>query len=464
MNITANITIKRTFAAWAAAVAAALCLVACSADDPTANAYGSPVTVRLRLAAAPAAPTRAWDGSQSAPTAGEGMDSWAVVVADNSGTVVKVLANDGLGDIYSDNIGKLTLPAGTYTFYSFANIDMASIGSPEEGKPCPDFDAMAFGVSGNTLTPPDGGIPMSNSQTIEIGAATQTVELWVVRMLAKMELRLTNATASDLTVTGVTLDGVTQNAVGNLMLLPKPAGGGETGACSPNIAEGAAAGNHTWEQTVAVPAGAEEPATLVFYVNESLTPANAHGLFTLTLALKRDGGEEDEMRYALITNDDGNWNYIGRNDHRVIPVTLDDYRLDLTPYDFPPIGVYPASVKEEDGLFTCTFHAGGHFHLVPQVMRYSTGQALAYGSGSGQWQYAGWTTDGNPAIYTGGTATADQPDNGGAPAWVEESRCIIGKMEETATGRAYHTLTVSVGGTGGQAARTLSYRICIIKE
>ena len=464
MNITANITIKRTFAAWAAAVAAALCLVACSADDPTANAYGSPVTVRLRLAAAPAASTRAWNGVQSDPAAGEGMDSWAVVVADNSGTVVKVLTGGGLGDIQSDDIGKLTLPAGTYTFYSFANIDMASIGSPEEGKPCPDFDAMAFGVSGNTLTLPEGGIPMSNSQTIEIGAATQTVELWVVRMLAKMELRLTNATASDLTVTGVTLDGVTQNANANLMLLPRPAGGGPAGACSPHIAEGAATGDCTWRQTVDVPAGAEEPATLVFYVNESLTPANAHGLFTLTLALKRDGGEEDEMRYALITNDDGNWNYIGRNDHRVIPVTLDDYRLDLTPYDFPPIGVYPASVKEEDGLFTCTFHAGGHFHLVPQVMRYSTGQALAYGSGSGQWQYAGWTTDGNPAIYTGGTATADQPDNGGAPAWVEESRCIIGKMEETATGRAYHTLTVSVGGTGGQAARTLSYRICIIKE
>lgn len=464
MNITANITIKRTFAAWAAAVAAALCLVACSADDPQADAYGSPVTVRLRLAAAPAAPTRAWDGSLSAPAAGEGMDSWAVVVADNSGTVVKVLTGGGLGDIQSDDIGKLTLPAGTYTFYSFANIDMASIGSPEEGKPCPDFDAMAFGVSGNTLTPPDGGIPMSNSQTMEIGPATQTVELWVVRMLAKMELRLTNATAEGMTVTGVTLGGVTQNANANLMLLPRPAGGGPAGACSPHIAEGAATGDCTWRQTVDVPAGAEEPVALAFYVNESQTPANAHGLFTLTLTLKRKGGEEGEMRYALITNDDGNWNYIGRNDHRVIPVTLDDYRLDLTPYDFPPIGVYPASVKEEDGLFTCTFHAGGHFHLVPQVMRYSTGQALAYGSGDGQWQYVGWATDGTPAIYADGTATADQPDNGGAPVWVEGSRCIIGKIKETATGRAYHTLTVRVGGTGGEAARTLSYRICIIKE
>ena len=464
MNITTHTIRKHAFAAWAAALAAVLSLVACSADDPTANAYGSPVTVRLRLAAAPAAPTRAWDGSLSAPAAGEGMDSWAVVVADNSGTVVKVLTGGGLSDIYSDNIGELTLPAGTYTFYSFANISMTDIGSPKEGGQCPDFGTMTFGVSGNTLTLPEGGIPMSNSQTIEIGAATQTVELWVVRMLAKMELRLTNATASDLTVTGVTLDGVTRNAGDNLMLLPRPAGGGPAGACSPHIAEGAATGNHTWEQTVAVPAGAEEPATLVFYVNESLTPANAHGLFTLTLALKRDGGEEDEMRYALITNDDGNWNYIGRNDHRVIPVTLDDYRLDLTPYDFPPIGVYPASVKEEDGLFTCTFHAGGHFHLVPQVTRYSTGQTLGYGSGDGQWQYVGWATDGTPAIYADGTATADQPDNGGAPVWVEGSRCIIGKIKETATGRAYHTLTVRVGGTGGEAARTLSYRICIIKE
>ena len=272
MNITANIIRKRTFAAWAAAVAAALCLVACSADDPQADAYGSSVTVSLRLAAAPAASTRAWNGAQSDPTAGEGMNSWAVVVADGGGTVVKVLANDGLGDIYSDNIGELTLPAGTYTFYSFANISMTDIGSPKEGGQCPDFGTMTFGVSGNTLTLPEGGIPMSNSQTIEIGAATQTVELWVVRMLAKMELRLTNATASDLTVTGLTLDGVTRNTGGNLMLLPQPTDGGAAGACSPNIAEGAAAGNHTWARTVAVPAGAEEPATLAFKMARCATP------------------------------------------------------------------------------------------------------------------------------------------------------------------------------------------------
>ena len=46
---------------------------------------------------------------------------------------------------------------------------------------------------------------------------------------------------------------------------------------------------------------------------------------------------------------------------------LEDYKFDIIPYDFPAIGVYPASVKEEDGLYTINFHDYGHFHLVPKV-------------------------------------------------------------------------------------------------
>ena len=43
----------------------------------------------------------------------------------------------------------------------------------------------------------------------------------------------------------------------------------------------------------------------------------------------------------------------------------------MIPYDFPAIGVYPASVKEEDGIYTITFHDSGHFHLQPKVTKYS---------------------------------------------------------------------------------------------
>lgn len=121
-------------------------------------------------------------------------------------------------------------------------------------------------------------------------------------------------------------------------------------------------------------------------------------------------------------------------------------------------------MKHEDGLFTCTFHAGGHFHLVPVVRKYSTGQELDCGTGQDRWQYASWTSaGGNDDIYAGDQTTGESGDGGGAPAWVESGQCVMGRLKDDAEGCAFHTLTVNVNG-GTAAQRTLTYDICIIKE
>jgi hypothetical protein len=183
---------------------------------------------------------------------------------------------------------------------------------------------------------------------------------------------------------------------------------------------------------------------LTFYVNESATPTNPDGLFYLTLKLAN--GSTSELRYALInqngktTVDNNAWNYIARNDYRIIPIVIDDYKLELIPYDFPPIGVYPCSVKEiEDDLYEMTFHDYGHFHLVPKVTKISDNTVVPYSSSdtpsgtawtlntnfAGSWKAAatkggawldadGITSNG---FYRDQTAATDGDDAGGAPVW-----------------------------------------------
>lgn len=474
MTTTRNIITRKLVRLQALALAAlAAVMASCSADEPGGGhaGYGRPVTFTLRLAVSQGGETRAWDGQQGDNLEGEGMNSWFVVIADNSDAIVKIISEDNVDGLETDEVEQeVTLAAGTYKFYSFANIKPAQVlGGEAEGGAFNPADAV-FTVNGNSASLPEGGIPMSNVQEISVTGSTTDVSLWVVRMLAKIELRFTNATGGDITVNSVTLGGVTQNAEGNLMLLPRLAGGGETGACAPNVSATATAGDFEIECNPSIKIGNDgAPVAFTFYVNESAKAniSNPHGLFTLTLAVARGGqggaGGED-MRYALITNDSENWEFIARNDYRVIPVTLTDYGLDIVPYDFPPIGVYPASVKHEDGLFTCTFHAGGHFHLVPVVRKYSTGQELDCGTGQDQWQYASWASaGGNDDIYADGQTTGESGDGGGAPAWVESGQCVMGRLKDDAGGRAFHTLTVNVND-GTAAQRTLTYDICIIKE
>jgi hypothetical protein len=172
-------------------------------------------------------------------------------------------------------------------------------------------------------------------------------------------------------------------------------------------------------------------------------PTNAFNHFFLKIKL---AGEAEE-RYVLIddkgstTADDNKWDYIARNDYRIIPIVIDDYKLELVPYDFPAIGVYPASVKEiEDDLYEMTFHDYGHFHLVPKVTKTSDNTTIAYSSTTPSSSTTAWTlntdwagtwytatTKGGAWLDAGGitangfyrdqTATADGDDAGGVPSW-----------------------------------------------
>ncbi len=306
-------------------------------------------------------------------------------------------------------------------------------------------EEVKVGVDGNNFDPTAAengfgamGIPMCNVQTKEITTST-TFDLIVVRMMAKMELQIKNETGAAVTIKSATLSNVTQNDNGNLKLLPALTNHDTMEPThkdiQPNLGT-AAQGNVTVAVNKDVAVNATE--TVTFYVNESGTPANAEGLFYLTLEMDNSG--TSEYRYALISNDANEWNYIARNDYRKIPIVLDDLKFEIIPYDFPPIGVYPCSVKEVDAvnhIYDFQFHDYGHFHLLPKVTKGGAEvefSATTPTSGS-KWTlidndfskswftYAAFGDDtqtANPGGFyrTGsGSTTADGDDAGQLPVW-----------------------------------------------
>ncbi|MBQ8360863.1 MAG: hypothetical protein IJX44_02825 [Bacteroidaceae bacterium] len=491
-------------------------VAACTSDTDSIPEEGTPVNVTLRLAVAGSGSVTRWlDENVPADDKTELMNNWIVFVADDSGNIVKVLTGtpsdtDEVDEEVDEIEETVTLTSGhTYTFYSFANLSFDEL-NEAVGNGCslsasstglmPDLSSVSFAINGNGFDPSTSGIPMSNKQKVNITPSTTTVGLIVVRMLAKMELRFWNATASDITIKQVTLSEITPNAdeltgegeKKNIRLLPKY-GTADTensmaaGDLSPNIitqqkadyspiikATPVARNSYT-EGTTDVKT-ATPVATIAFYLNESEVADATPGYFALTITTVTTGGTEEVQRYALLDNGgtDG-WETIPRNDYRVVPIVFDDYGLDIMPYDFPPIGVYPASVKEEDGKFTCTFHAGGHFHIVPTVRRLSDKAELGYSDtaieGADTWTFSSWSADDDATIYEvcpeGETApTTDGSDNGYAPVWDATNHYIFGKLkhDDDVTGTAYHELKIHVNKGATAAYRTLTYKLYIIKE
>lgn len=442
--------------------------MACSSDqhDTTQNGEGATTDVTMMICTLNGG-TRAWDGTLENSEAKELMRNWLIVVVNSSDNKVeKVIASDELANLEQDYT-KEELTPGTKRFYSFANISQAELNASVGTDIAAGTQLTHDMMSAATIKPHgnnwDGkrGIPMSNWQEATVSGEKQTIVLYLCRTIAKMKFEIQNITTEPMTVKNITISDITQNN-SSTRLLPSVSitenianGGQGAPTLMPNLPDAAADTvvnilKGDGSDAITVAAGAKQTATV--YVNESTIKATSrYGLFQLTLTIDR-GGSEEELRFALISNDNSNWKYICRNDSRTIPLTLDDYKLDVIPVDYPPIGVYPASVKEEDGVFTCTFHAGGEFAYIPVVTRYSNGEQLQYGSTENTWSYVdgSWTTDNPKGIYQT------------TPQWNGTDHRFEGALNNT-TGEAYHEFRVRVN-KGGSAQQTLTYRLWGVKR
>lgn len=286
------------------------------------------------------------------------------------------------------------------------------------------------------------GIPMTGWHNAMLTYRTHnnsTFTVYALRLLSKLQFDFTNELGQKVKINSIEVDRLTDDATatnGNVKPFPHPAtplGPTDlTVTVKPSLLATATQSLKTFPVDSEIASG--QKASCSFYVNETDVPNNVFHQFTLKLNLTLADGTTQQARYALVSNEANEWNYIARNDWRIIPIVLQDYKLELVPQDFPPIGVLPAAVKSENDVFTCIFHASGDFHLKPQLVQYSTGKVVQ------TWEQSEplfETLTPNDALYS------EKPD------WSALEGCIHGSFASDQTGQSVHTLTLKCKPEGG---------------
>lgn len=365
---------------------------ACSTDsaDPIQGGSGGDnpgdkVTVHMTLSTASSSGTRAtltWENGIDA----ENMKSWVVAfVKDNK--VVSFAENNNVsdGNRIKDEVTIKDLPKGeaTYQVYSFANLTATELGISKDATV--NFDDKKWKMDGNGFDVTTKGIPMSNKQDVKVDATGKPdkTELWVVRMLAKVTLKFKNPSSTPLKINDITISDITSNPSatantdGNIMLLPKHSdvsgtssatgSSGLTGAevtCTPNLVGQAATNNYryTLSSPKMIKAGVTDykpENEISFYVNESAA-GNTSKYFIINL-----NTSAGVKRYALFQD----WTTIARNDHHILPISLDDYKLKFDVQSFSAIGLYPSIRDNGTTLSYTCYYPEEEFHIQPKVVK-----------------------------------------------------------------------------------------------
>lgn len=358
---------------------------ACSTDSADSiqggsggDNQGDKVTVHMTLSTASSGTraTLSWNDGVDA----ENMKSWVVAFI-KDGKVVSFAENTDVSanNRIKDEVTIKDLPKGeaTYQVYSFANLTSTELGISKGAEV--DFDNKKWKMNGNGF-PVNAtdckGIPMSNKQEVTIDASGKPdkTELWVVRMLAKVTLRFKNPSTTPLVIKDITISDITSNPSatantdGNIMLLPKHTDT-STGpdldevACTPNLVGQAATQNYTYNlsSAVTIPAGTSDYKEVSFYVNESAA-GNTSKYFIINL-----NTSAGIKRYALFQD----WKTIARNDHHILPISLDDYKLKFDVQSFTAIGLYPSITDNGTTLSYTCYYPEEEFHIQPKVVKAS---------------------------------------------------------------------------------------------
>lgn len=450
----------------------AVCLLAaCSAGDDATSFPGQAdaenrVGVMLQLSALSSQTSQssrssltraAWETDTEA-LPGEMMKSWFVVVVQN-GTIEKIITSDlksGVTEVEKDQVF-VELNKGETTFYSFANIKPEDIGldaSTSVGQPLPaGFDEKTYQMDGNCqrfhqLMTPDfqNGYPMSNKQVVNITDNQQVIDLEVIRMVAKVQLSITNATDHAINLKTITLSDVTLNGKQNIKLLPNVDSANELKGV--NLPDGVAKGTITLTAAENDGITIKERATQTacFYMNESLVDKGADGgnrYFILSLTtVDAATGATSNHRYAMLS-----WNEIRRNDYLKIPIKLEDYQIRWTVEAFSPIGVLP-KVTDDGKNLSLDFGYYGEFHIKPEVIKLSR-------TGSQTLPVSDWQM-GTDATGSDGWKLQEQNPQGAdgvnifdaSPSWIPVTYRLEGEMGNR-TGSAIYTMKILVWQKNG---------------
>ena len=430
---------------------------ACSTDcaDPILGGSGGDnpgdkVTVHMTLSTASSSGTRAtlWNEGVDA----ENMKSWVVAfVKDNK--VVSFAENNNVsdGNRIKDKVTIKDLPKGeaTYQVYSFANLTAADLGIVK-GETV-NFEDMKWKMNGNGFDVNAAtckGIPMSNKQEVKIDASGKPSisELWVVRMLAKVTLKFKNPSKTDLVINDITISDITKNSkdnadADNIMLLPKHSDAdNDLVACTPNLVGQAATQNYTYTlpspKTIAANTSDYKPENEIsFYVNESAA-GNTSKYFIINL-----NTSTGVKRYALFQD----WTTIARNDHHILPISLDDYKLKFDVQSFTAIGLYPSITDNGTTLSYTCYYPEEEFHIQPKVVKASDDtEVTGIDYSKVNWELI---KEGDMADAAAATANAHKVFKG-LPSWNTTTGYFEGTFNDDAADkqRALYQVTVPVPG------------------
>ena len=357
---------------------------ACSPDDSSmsdnsdgGNKNGYTINLKLSTSAAGSIGQAAhhsrtltpdWESGSDA----ENMKSWFVVLTQD-GNVVQTIEKTQVDAQHAkeDEVTLENVAPGNYQVYSFANIDKTQLGTLSNGSAV-DFKNMEYKMNGNGFDASLSGIPMSNEQTLTVNqdGTTDKNKLWVVRMLAKVTLQFRNPSSTPLKINDITISDITRNSKDNadaynIMLLPKHSDASSDAdkddvTCTPNLVGQAATDNYTYKLSpaVTIPAGTTYKE-ISFYVNESAA-GNTSKYFIINL-----NTSAGIKRYALFQD----WTTIARNDHHILPISLDDYKLKFDVQSFTAIGLYPSITDNGTTLSYTCYYPEEEFHIQPKVVK-----------------------------------------------------------------------------------------------
>lgn len=440
---------------------------ACSTDsaDPIQGGsggdnQGDKVTVHMTLSTAPSSGTRAtltWNDGIDA----ENMKSWVVAFV-KDGKVVSFAENTNVSENnrIKDDVTINDLPKGeaTYQVYSFANLTATELRISKGATV--NFDNMKWKMDGNGFDVTTKGIPMSNKQEVTIDATGKPdkTELWVVRMLAKVTLKFKNPSSTDLVINDITISDITKNSSENgdkenIKLLPKHSDADKDQVvCTPNLVGQTATESYQYTlpspKTIAAnTSDYTEENEISFYVNESAA-GNTSKYFIINL-----NTSTGVKRYALFQD----WTTIARNDHHILPISLDDYKLKFDVQSFTAIGLYPSITDNGTTLSYTCYYPEEEFHIQPKVVKASDDtEVTGIDNTKVEWQLI---KEGGMANETANAKLVFKT----IPSWNSATGYFEGIFNDDKADKqsALYQVTVPVPGETG---KSLTYKILFTKD
>lgn len=396
----------------------------------------------------------------------ENMKSWFVVLT-QGGKVVQTIEKTQVDAQHAaeDEVTLENVAPGTYQVYSFANIDKTQLGELTNGFAV-DFKNKKYKMNGNGFDA-TSGIPMSNEQTLTVkpDGTTDKNKLWVVRMLAKVTLQFKNPSATPLEINDITISDITKNSkdnanADNIMLLPKhsdASSGADNDevACTPNLVGQAATDSYTYPlsspKTIAAnTSDYTEENEISFYVNESAA-GNTSKYFIINL-----NTSAGVKRYALFKD----WTTIARNDHHILPISLDDYKLKFDVQSFTAIGLYPSIRDNGTTLSYTCYYPEEEFHIQPKVVKGDDTDV----TGTIDYANVKWDLIQENGMADAAAATANAHKVFKVlPSWNSTTGYFEGTFNEDAADKqsALYEVTVPVPG---ETSKYLTYKILFTKD